>query len=38
VNKKFALFGKTSLPDGAIIALEKEAGIQRPQFDLPGRW
>jgi uncharacterized membrane protein YqiK len=28
VNKKFALFGKTSLPDGAIIALEKEAGIQ----------
>lgn len=28
VNKKFALFGKTTLPDGAIVALEKEAGIQ----------
>lgn len=28
VNKKFAIFGKTTLPDGALIALNKEAGIQ----------
>lgn len=28
VNKKFAIFGKTSLPDGALIALNGEAGIQ----------
>ncbi len=28
VNKKFALFGKTRLPDGAIVALEGEAGVQ----------
>jgi len=28
VNKKFALFGKTSLPDGSLVALNGEAGIQ----------
>lgn len=28
VNKKFALFGKTTLPDGDLIALNGEAGIQ----------
>ena len=28
VNKKFGLLGKTTLPDGALIALQKEAGIQ----------
>ena len=28
VNKKFALLGKTKLPDGTLIALNKEAGIQ----------
>ncbi|MEO5927367.1 MAG: SPFH domain-containing protein [Patescibacteria group bacterium] len=28
VNKKFALLGKTALPDGSLIALNREAGIQ----------
>ncbi len=28
VNKKFAIFGKTSLPDGSLVALNGEAGIQ----------
>lgn len=28
VNKKFALFGTRSLPDGALIAMHGEAGIQ----------
>lgn len=28
VNKRFALFGRTTLPDGAIIALQGEAGVQ----------
>src|SRR5260221_191076 len=28
VTKKFALFGKTRLPDGAIMALNGEAGLQ----------
>jgi hypothetical protein len=28
VTKKFALFGATTLPDGKIIALHREAGYQ----------
>ena len=28
VTKKFRIFGKTSLPDGTLIALNGEAGIQ----------